>query len=366
MTGPSPLSEQSPDQPTSPFIHQGPTGAMIRLALTNLALNIVTLSLWRFWGKTRVRRALWGNTLAWGDAAQYTGQGRELFLGFALVLVAILMPLLVANGVFQALLRSGQSWAALPLTGLQVLVLFLAAAGLYRARRYQMSRTLWRGIRGGMDGAAWRYGLLFLLASATSVLSLGWAWPWAEMTMMRYRLNHTQFGNRHFQCSARSAPLYGRFAVLWLAVALASAAVMLSPLLVATMGYWASSLARPRLFGFFGGAAALGLLMAALSYAWYRAAWYRELAAHTMFDQARFSMTATTGGLIRLTLGNMLISLLSLGILRPWSSLRTFRFACNHLRVTGEPVWTGITTQTSPQPRLGEGLAAAFDGVGDF
>ena len=48
-------------------------------------------------------------------------------------------------------------------------VLFLAFLGhfaVYRARRYRLSRTLYRGIRFRQTGAAWRYAIRALLSQA--------------------------------------------------------------------------------------------------------------------------------------------------------------------------------------------------------
>lgn len=353
--------------PTSPFAHLGGTGAMIWLAVKNLLLNIVTLSLWRFWGKARVRRALWNGTTAWGDAAEYTGTGGELFLGFIVVLVSVFMPLMVAFGALQALVESGALWAAPGIGLLQLFVIFLAGAGLYRARRYQMTRTLWRGIRGGQSGTAWRYGLMLLGVGAATILTAGWAWPWAEMTLARYRLNNTTFGSGTFTCDAAARPLYRRFAVLWLFGAVFAAALPFGVTMLAfandhtTAAETALSVAV-----FYGLLIVWGCITVVLPYAWYRAGFYRELAAHTRFAEAGFALEATTGSLIRLSVGNALISLLSLGTLRPVAALRTFRYACSHLSVSGEPDWHRICQSAQPTGRLGEGLAAVFDGAGEF
>lgn len=92
----------TPAATEAPFVHHGATGPVMRLSLVNLLLNLVTLSLWRFWGKTRVRRLLWSGTSAWGDPAEYTGRGGELFLGFIVVMVAIFTPIVIAMGAAQA------------------------------------------------------------------------------------------------------------------------------------------------------------------------------------------------------------------------------------------------------------------------
>lgn len=349
----------------APFVHHGRTGAMIRLSLMNLLMNVVTLSLWRFWGKTRVRRALWAETEFCGDAAEYTGTGKELFLGFVVALVAVFMPIVVAMGAAQAAVAAGHAWATVLVFLLQMLVVVLAMAGLYRARRYQLTRTLWRGIRGGQTGSALHYGLSFLGVTLVTALSLGWALPWAEMTLARYRMRNTTFGDVTFQCDARAKGLYRRFVVVWLAglvffagIAAAAAGAVSQVddpnrlFLVVLAGY---ALAVP-----------WGLLTLGLPLAWYRAGFLRQLAAHTRFDGVGFGLEATTGSLMRLALGNFLISVLSLGILRPWAALRTFRYGCAHLRMTAEPDWERVHQGAAARLRTGEGLAAVFDGAGEF
>lgn len=349
----------------APFTHAGHTGSVVRLSVVNLLLNIITLSLWRFWGKTRVRRALWAGTIAWGDPAEYTGTGRELFLGFLVAMVAVFMPIAIAIGAAQAAVEAGNPAAGAIVVLLQLLIAVLAAGGLYRARRYQLSRTVWRAIRGGQGGSALRYGLMFLGVALLTVLSLGWALPWAEMGLARYRMDNTTFGDCRFSCDARAKPLYGRFAVVWVCGAVFGSGLAA---LVGAAGSVVQSSAEPLLP--IAGAVLTGLAWAlvtlALPLAWYRAGFLRQLAAHTRFDGHAFALEARTDALIRLAIGNWLIATLSLGILRPWAALRTFRFACAALRLEDEPDWERVHQGAVARSRTGEGLAAVFDGAGEF
>lgn len=361
------LSTTDRSPASAPFAHVGGTGAMLRLALSNLLFNLLTFSLWRFWAKTRVRRLLWGGTVAWGDAAEYTGRGGELFLGFVVALVAVFMPLVLALGAAQAAAAGGNPAAELAVLAVQALAVFLAFAGLYRARRYQLSRTMWRGIRAGQDGAAWQYGLMALAGALSAVLSLGWTWPWVEMTLARYRLNHTVLGQERFVCTARVRPVYGHFALLWLCAALVLGALPAAVVILVLGGLdGVAAMDAPLLLAVGLGMAAAAAVVLALPYAWYRAAVLRQLAAHTRFADVAFRLEAGTGGLLWLGLGNWLIGVLSLGLLRPWAALREFRFVCATLRVEGEPAWERVRQSTATAPRLGEGLAAVFDGAGEF
>src|SRR5947208_1212200 len=68
--------------------------SFVWLSLRNGLLNLVTLTLYRFWGKTQVRRRLWTTTYLNDEAFEYTGRGVELFVGFLLALLVLVFPFL--------------------------------------------------------------------------------------------------------------------------------------------------------------------------------------------------------------------------------------------------------------------------------
>src|SRR5215510_5137417 len=83
--------------PRVPSVPQGAqfTGerkAFRHLVTRGAALELVTAGFYRFWLATDMRRHLWSHTMIDGDAAEYTGRGKELLIGF-LVALAILVPI---------------------------------------------------------------------------------------------------------------------------------------------------------------------------------------------------------------------------------------------------------------------------------
>ena len=72
-----------------------PRSGLLRLTLTNFVLNILTLFVYRFWAKTRVRRHVWSCVHINGEPLEYTGTGKELFLGAMIVLVVFILPLVL-------------------------------------------------------------------------------------------------------------------------------------------------------------------------------------------------------------------------------------------------------------------------------
>jgi len=352
--------------PTTPFAHYGRAGEAVSLGLVNMLLNLATLFVWRFWGKTRIRRFLWSHTTIWGDPLEYTGRGGELFVGFLVVLVLVFLPLSAGYGLAAVLNEQGNPLGAALVSALYLVVMFLVGAGLWRARRYQLSRTRWRGIRAGQGGSAWKYGLTWLGVAVLAGLTAGWSIPWSDMLLARTRLAHTTFGTQEFTCSATAGPLYRQFAVFWFGCALLFAAVIG---IAAVLGVAAGTVggeSAQEIASFAIGALVLALPLLSLPWAWYRAAFYRRLAEGTAFGQVRFVFAPGAWALVRVGLGNLILTAATLGIGRPWAASRIFRFVCTHVRVIGEPDFAAIRQSVETAPRTGEGLAAVFDGAGDF
>ena len=63
--------------PHTQFVYDGRLGELYWIFIKNILLMIPTLTIWRFWGKTRMRRYLWSHTSLAGDRFEYTGTGGE-------------------------------------------------------------------------------------------------------------------------------------------------------------------------------------------------------------------------------------------------------------------------------------------------
>jgi uncharacterized membrane protein YjgN (DUF898 family) len=169
----------------------GDRGEFRRLVTRGALLELVTFGFYRFWLATDMRRHLWSNTVIDGDAAEYTGRARELLIGF-LVALAILVP--VYLGYFLVTLEAEQLQAFLSFP----LVAFLYVFGqfaIYRARRYRLTRTVWRGVRFWMSGSGWAYAGLAALWALLSALTLGLLLPWREAVLERYKMRHSWYGD---------------------------------------------------------------------------------------------------------------------------------------------------------------------------
>ncbi len=175
---------------------------------------IVTLGIYRFWLATDVRRFLWGNTEVAGDNLEYSGTARELLLGF-LMAIALLAPIYALFAI--ASLVSDWIGGVSGIAGL-VLLALLGQFAIYRARRYRLTRTVYRGIRLYQTGSAWRFAILSALWFCISVLTLGLAWPWAQASLERFKMRHTFYGDLGGRFVGSGGRLFLRGVVLWVIV----------------------------------------------------------------------------------------------------------------------------------------------------
>jgi uncharacterized membrane protein YjgN (DUF898 family) len=256
---------------------------LVGLLSKNFFLTLITIGIYRFWAATRLRRYLWSNIRIGGDGLEYTGTGRELFLGF-LVGLAVLAPLSIVYIVADRL-SLGSPVLAACIQGVYFIALFVfLQVALFRSRRYRLSRTTWRGIYAGQTGSIWTYLGLYLGYGALTLVTVGLALPWMHVALARYKLDNTTFGNRTMYIEAKGSALFGRWLVVVVLLVIPVASALL-PNLSALLHpvYVPQPKGSPSLELPHPAALALGFLSAFslgfLALVWYRIEAFRYLAS---------------------------------------------------------------------------------------
>lgn len=359
----------------------GRSSRLFAIGLGNLLLCLLTLGTYRFWGLARMRREIWAHQALLGDRAEYTGTGGELFRGF-LKAMLVLVPPLLAAGILESLAsldrRLAWGFAAAKLAGL----VYLAGAARHAARRYLASRTRWRAIRFALDGSPWRFGLVSLGWMLLTVATLGLARPWAVAAEARWTLGRLHLGTEPVRFKGRGIELLRPHLVALLFVAFVTAAVWLAiagPVAAALHEPLRAQLADADLppegkaavrFAVLAGIpllAALALASPAVLVAWLSVAArvMRWRAEGTVLGGAHFAMPEVTGWQVAwLRIGNGLLLLLSLGLLRPVTLARNAAFWAEHLVLDREPDLSRVR-QAARGPGTGEGMADML-AVGSF
>jgi len=201
--------------PPAPAVRfAGDRRAYWRLLIRGAALLAVTLGIYRFWFATDVRRFLWSNTEVAGETLEYTGTALELLIGF-LIAIALLVPLYL--GFFVVALNLGAIGQLSSVLGFPILA-FLGQFAVYRARRYRLTRTIYRGVRCHQGGSALRFAVCAMFWWTLILLTLGLAYPFAQARLERFKMRHTFYGDLRGRFEGSGFRLFLRGLPMWLLV----------------------------------------------------------------------------------------------------------------------------------------------------
>jgi uncharacterized membrane protein YjgN (DUF898 family) len=190
----------------------GSANDFVSLCMRGAFFQLITFGFYRFWLATDIRRHLWSGTSIDGEPLEYTGRARELLIGF-LIALAILVPVQLAYFLLGLQAERARAFASLPL------FLFYALFGqfaVFRARRYRLTRTIWRGVRFWMTGSGWKYAFRWLGWALLSCITLGLAYPWMRASLERYKLNNTYYGDLQGSFVGSGAEFFKRGIIMWL------------------------------------------------------------------------------------------------------------------------------------------------------
>jgi uncharacterized membrane protein YjgN (DUF898 family) len=205
----------------------GPEKDYWRIVVRGAILLMVTLGLYRFWLATDIRRFLWANTEIDGESLEYSGTALELLQGF-LFAIALILPIYIAFTITVLDLGAFGSFIS---TSAVLLLAFMSQYGIYLARRYRLTRTVFRGLRFHQTGSAVHYSICAVWWWGWTVLTLGFAYPFTRAALERFKMRNTWYGDLQGRFVGSGWHLFIRGFLMWLAVLipmLATAAALVS------------------------------------------------------------------------------------------------------------------------------------------
>ena len=311
-----------------------------RIWIVNLLLTIVTLGIYYPFAKVRRLRYFHANTLVGGHALGFHGEPLKMLRGYALVAVL-------------AMLYSAASNVS-PLSGALAALLLAALWPLlwHTSLRFRLANTSWRGLRfafTGSLGGAYRallpvlvIALVFVAAPAfvgdgksslrvamvvgLAALAALLLTPYLLARVKRYQHGHYQFAGDTTRLDAPVSAFYG----LWLRASLVS----LLPLLLVVGGMVVVLLPldgatrRADSFAVSAGTVAVllfYLLLFVLIQPFFTARLQNLVWGRTRSPRLRFESTLHFRDLALLTLANLLLMIVTLGLYRPFAAVRTAR-----------------------------------------
>ena len=273
----------------------GDRGEFRRLVTRGAGLELVTVGFYRFWLATDIRRHLWSHTAVEGDALEYTGRAKELLVGFLFAL-AILVPIYLAYFLVGIEAERFKAFASFPLFAFFYL---FGQFAIYRARRYRLTRTVWRGVRFWMEGSGWAYAARAALWAVLMPLTLGLILPWREAALERYKMRHSHYGDLQGRFVATGWEFFKRGWWIWL-LGIASVTLPAAVIGLAT-AYAPARLPLAKLATTGNPVLVIAMLVAGpILYAVFKAVEWRWWLSGIRFGDVRFESTLSRGALIGL------------------------------------------------------------------
>jgi uncharacterized membrane protein YjgN (DUF898 family) len=293
---------------------------MALLFLKNILLTIVTLSLYRPWARTNLRRYVWGHVSFQGDRASYTGTGEELFKGWAKLfglLFAIFATVAIATKLIPFL------GLLLPfVTPFAYIALFALAT--YSGLRYRLSRTKWREIKFGVDKdkeSTREFLQLYIIGALLSGVTFGIYYPWFKNSERTFLTNRMRLGTVHFSYTGQASDYAG----LWFKSIF---------FCLITLGFYVPWMVR-------------ALTEFRLN--------------NTRFQNSRFLFTLKGGDLLIFAICAYFGSILTLGLASPWIYNWGLRLFISNVKLEGDFDMSLVAAAPSDGSSMGEEAVLDYD-----
>lgn len=334
---------------------EGSGGEYFKIWIVNLALTIVTLGIFSAWAKVRSKRYFYGNTWLADHNFDYHGAPLRILLG-RLIALALLLGY-TATLYFVPIMRF--AW-----------VIFFALAApwlLNAALRFNARNSSYRNIRFNFTGEYWEAFGVYVLWGLFAVITLFTTYPLARRARDRYNIDNHTFGSKYFQAEIPGWPTYK---IYLLALLISMGLIMLGSVLfagvIAAVGFNAKSidpkqpLSMMKFMITFGSIYVL-LFLTMTTFVGTKV--FNLVLNHTaLADRYRFEASLSSLHMVWLIMSNLVLTLLTLGLFYPWAAVRTARYRCEHIAITGPAVMEDFVSEAAvSQGAIGEEIAGFFD-----
>ncbi len=339
------------------------------IKLINIILIAVTVGIWIPWARVRNRRFFYNNTRILDDGLDYLATGFDLFKGWVVVTIILL--------AFYALPMLGVPFLQ---EGLSVLLLLVYPWALNKSLRFNARNLAWRDVRfdfhGSYLGSLWN----FFLFPVIGILTLGLLLPMASRSMRDYIASRYSFGTAGFFSESSLGAYYGAglktlllflalfFPLMILLISTAAGAII-DGVSYAGEGNDSSNLAL----------AVLNILMVQIHPLAFpltlgfifmvTGAYYRALTRNIMLGSLRLKggvrFRSTVSGLVLawIVVTNLLLVIVSVGLLLPWAQVRQYKYLTENTEI--RPI-TELTGFIDRQSRAGHSVGDAVGEAGDI
>ena len=290
------------------------------IMIVNWLLTLVTLGIYYPWARAKRLKYVYGQTALNDERFHFAGTGKEMFRGFIKVVLFYIAVMVVYALFF-----------ALKMVFPAVLFLLLAFFAFYPLAihgsfRYRMSRTSYRGIRFGYRGSKTELFKNCMIWSLLTLVTFGIYGSWMAMKIRRYTHQNIRYGDVEFNNDCNGTD--------WFLLNLGG--YLLTLITLGIYSFWW----QRDIFNYY----------------------INNMSMRKEEQKIQCRSTATGGGFFKLLVGNLLITVFTLGFGKAWADMRTQRFIWDNIKMEGDINLNEIhQTEEEYTNAFGEGAMDFFD-----
>jgi len=332
------------------------TGAeYFRIWIVNLLLTIVTVGIYSAWAKVRRLQYFYRHTELAGSSFDFHGNPVRILAGRLIALALIV--------IYRYSVQQHSRFTLLVIAAIAITLPWL----LRNSFRFRLYNSSWRGMRFHFRGSVAGSYRVFLLNGFLMLITLYVMAPFMHQRLKAYQHDNSWFGRTRFSFHAR----VGQFYLIYLML-LAAIVVVALVSVKAGIGSAMSSIVQMQRHGghvdpralfrtlllFYGALLLIGSFIGPA----FDALITNLVWSNTRLGDHRIECNIAPLGLVWIGLSNLVLVVISLGMLIPWAMVRVMRFKLNAMRVLPA---SDLQEFESADPEnigaTGEEAATAFD-----
>ncbi len=310
----TPNPSQPPMARDLSFEFRGRAGEYFGIWIVNVLLSIITIGIYSAWAKVRRLRYFYGNTWLDGHNFEYHAKPKQILIG-RLIVFGVL-------AAYNILLHFSPYFS-----GLSLMFLFAFPWIINKTIAFNARMTSYRNVRFGFQGSYWRAFRIFILLPLLMIITLGLLTPLYTRATSRYVYGHLRYGTAQFETKIPLGALYVNFtfsvgmflALSAMIVGLPAGVAFLQDIDVNELSEYLHSVSFLIFVGLYG-----ALFLSALFYS----AGTRNIIFNglTLDGTHRFRSSLHRLGYCWLVFSNLVVTLLTLFLMRPWAAIRSWRY----------------------------------------
>jgi uncharacterized membrane protein YjgN (DUF898 family) len=316
--------------------------------IVNLILTIITLGIYSAWAKVKRETYFKNNTRVFDAGFGYHATGGQIFKGRLIAFIVLFLVNVLST--------------VKPLFGVVAVPIFVVFIPwiLNSSLRFSARMTSFRNIRFNWHGTYWKTMWFLVIAPLVGVLTFGLLTPLISKYYYSYFASSHTYGTTRFSSTPKIRQFYFAFLISTIVPTIVLGCVAFTLLTVT---------AKFSNVGLFGSSAIWAVIPLIYAFMFSVVSIYTVLCRNLMMKSLTLGSTLTFDSqinpfkLIWISLSNLFLTLLSLGLLLPWAKVRMYNYlsAMTFVTAIGD-INEFIDEINSTQSSLGEAISD-FEGV---